>query len=418
MGKVWGASGRAIAIGMTVLLSACKTAPEWDELAPRDTADASTAGAAGAGRGGAGNGGAVSGTGGNGAVAGIGATGGVGGVGATGGTGAAGAPAQPWKPHFDLGTPGWRNSTTPFCTERFGGIRGPQVWSDDGTVFALVSATAACGEDYAPCGGQGSTVYSNSGRGWATLQRLPGSNLHVKLAGFPGGSLLLDDLDCGIRIMDRSGNTRCMFEDTRRIGVRDLFAAGDGSAYALIGGELMKLTGETWAPFGNVKTVDYSGAVWGDSGRIVLVDSEKLAVQGDASGRFVALPNAPSAWFSEVWVSGKDVWLADQLGVLHHFDGTRWRSIDTGLKAEILGLWGSRDGVLYFYSGAGFGRWNGAAIELFAIPPSGLQFVAFSSIWGNSASEVFVGVQDLLLRKSPCSGSFILFFDGKQFHRF
>jgi hypothetical protein len=101
-----------------------------------------------------------------------------------------------------------------------------------------------------------------------------------------------------------------------------------------------------------------------------------------------------------------------------HFDGTQWETIDTGINDEILGLWGSSDGILYFYSTRDFGRWNGHAVELFAKAPTLPSRIRFTSIWGNSSSEVFVGVEDDDLRDFKCSGAFTVFFDGSQFHLF
>jgi hypothetical protein len=39
-------------------------------------------------------------------------------------------------------------------------------------------------------------------------------------------------------------------------------------------------------------------------------------------------------------------------------------------------------------------------------------------MWGNSSSEVFIGVQDQSLRGYECSGAFTLWFDGAELHRF
>ena len=74
-----------------------------------------------------------------------------------------------------------------------------------------------------------------------------------------------------------------------------------------------------------------------------------------------------------------------------HFDGRKWNAIDTGVGDELLGLWGSADGMLYFYGASAFGRWNGHAIELFATAPIAPNGIRFTGIWGNSATEVFLG---------------------------
>ena len=42
----------------------------------------------------------------------------------------------------------------------------------------------------------------------------------------------------------------------------------------------------------------------------------------------------------------------------------------------------------------------------------------FEDIWGNSSSEVFVTINDRSYQDNACGVSFVLWFDGAEFHQF
>ena len=43
--------------------------------------------------------------------------------------------------------------------------------------------------------------------------------------------------------------------------------------------------------------------------------------------------------------------------------------------------------------------------------------MGFTSLWGNSENEVFVGVTDASGQTEECGPTFLLHYDGEKFHR-
>lgn len=356
-----------------------------------------------------------------------GSAGSFGGTSGSGGTGgSAGAPvrqpAPPWQPPFALGAPGWRNSTSPFCTEHYGLIRGPQLWSDSQTTFALLRAECNVLADV-PCGGEGASLYANSGEGWRLLRRFAEGAGNRRLTGFPGGPLLMSTGHCGIARVERAGNISCSWRSAgpTQEWVDEIFAVPGGRAYALINQDLeaqrvLALANDAWTDFAPLTTDPLSTTMTAGPEALVVADYDGRVERGTAPG-LTPIAGAPAGGCTAIWTFGKDVWLANRVGELVHFDGTSWHVVPTGIHDELLGLWGSDDGILYFYSVGGFGRWNGEPIELFAngdVQPTSRYF---TGIWGNSANEVFLSFVDNTLRGYACSGAFVLYFDGSQLHR-
>jgi hypothetical protein len=329
-------------------------------------------------------------------------------------------PAPVWQPHFELSNPGWRNSTEPLCTERFGVMgAAPEIWSELDTVFALVSAQ--CNPFVKPCGGEGTTLYENAGGGWAPLYEVASSGSNTHLTGVPFGELVVYNDSCGITFIDHQGVSKCSWRDQQYNGVQHAFMLPNGSGYALSRDTLLKYDGATWGSFATFPTLasTLSGAIWANTQNIVVTGFQQFVVRGDQSGTFSPLPSLPAGDYTSVWAfSADDIWLANRVGHLLHYTGSIWQTIDTGIGREILHLWGSDDGVLYFISAQDFGRYNNEGLEILIQAPEVDNGVSFSSLWGNWSNEVFVGVRDLDFSDYECSGVFAVFFDGTAFHLF
>jgi hypothetical protein len=328
-----------------------------------------------------------------------------------------------WEPPFDLAQPGWRNSTEPLCTERFGGVWA-RVWSDDQAVFALVSAScnvlAGIG-----CAGAGTTLYQNSGNGWVPLKTwIPAAATSgggpTELAGFVGGPLIVYPDECGISFVDRAGSAQCAWQNTAVEYISSVFATPNGNAFALVGKQLWSYS-NTWSLVWTLPADSPEATVVRASGdSAVIAGYTQLALRGSSSGNFAPLPAVPAGDYTSAWVFGSnDIWLANSFGHLVHFNGSTWQIIDTRTDAGIDGLWGSPDGTLYFYSQRAFGRWNGQKVEVFAQATlAQWSLFNFTHIWGNSSNEVFLGAIQKDFRDYECSGVFSIWFDGSQFHVF
>ena len=95
-------------------------------------------------------------------------------------------------PSFDppienLGDPGWRDSTEPWCVSGEMARNGWDLWSDERGVFVIIDL-------YDPSGGSGPlwaehTIYFNGGAGWGPYLSGPSSDHETcvnELTGVPG----------------------------------------------------------------------------------------------------------------------------------------------------------------------------------------------------------------------------------------
>jgi hypothetical protein len=323
----------------------------------------------------------------------------------------------PWQPHFELGAPGWRQSSEPLCTDRFGGITARGVWSDGDHVFALV-ATQCNVLAGIRCGGEGLALYENGGDGWRVLYETKTDNGVIGVSGFAGGDVIIygGHNDCsGITHVTRDGDVRCAFVDENFLGVSAVATVGD-VGYALHTDRLLSYEAPEWREVALLPNASASSLWAGDDG-VAAAGYGQLVLRGKSGAELSAVAGAPAGNYTAVWSFGADVWLANTVGQLLHFDGQAWDVIDTG-TGEALQLWGSADGVLYFIGDKSFGRWKDGTIELFAQRPATANMIRFTGIWGNSANEVFLSVFDQSLRDYKCSGAFMVFFDGSELHAF
>jgi hypothetical protein len=331
-------------------------------------------------------------------------------------------PAPPWKPPFDLADPGWRQSTKPLCTERFG-TTWARVWSDDAAVFALVSAgcNTLAG---VPCGGHGTTLYQNGGSGWMPLKTWTSpagatGGGPTGLAGFVDGPLVIYPDDRCISFVDRTGKVECAWENTAGTFISDVLTVGSSAAYAIVGKQVFAYS-NAWNPIGTLAAqAPEAVALGATADTVVVAGYSQLALRRGQSGDFEPLPAAPAGNYTSAWVFGRDdIWFGNSFGQLVHFNGTTWQIIETGVE-QIDGLWGSPEGTLFFYTPRAFGRWNAQGVQLFAeatLEQSSL--FQFTDLWGNSSNEVFLGVIQRDLRDYECSGVFTVWFDGSKFHLF
>ena len=324
--------------------------------------------------------------------------------------------APEWKPHFELASPGWRASSEPLCPQRFGDVRSRGVWTNGDHVFGLVATQCNVLAGVA-CGGEGVALYENQGEGWRLLYETTSTNGVRGISGFVGGEIILygGHEDCsGITHIASDGQMRCAFEDENFLGVRAVATAGD-TGYALLSDRVLRYAAPEWR---EVAALSKSGdALWAGDESVLAAGYGDLVMRGTDGSDIGPLAGAPAGDYSAVWSFGPDVWLANSAGQLVHHDGQAWDVIDTG-TGEMLQLWGSSDGVLYFISDKSFGRFRNGVVELLVPPPTAANFVHFTGIWGNSADEVFLSVVDQTLRDYKCSGAFMVYFDGTEFHAF
>jgi hypothetical protein len=149
------------------------------------------------------------------------------------------------------------------------------------------------------------------------------------------------------------------------------------------------------------------------------------------------IPGVPAGDYHGAWIyAPNDIVLGNTLGHLVRYDGARWTVTDTGTGESVFRLWGADDGTLFFITPTYFGRVVGTQVDLFRIiaegePPQSVgpggsgtfdsfppSHDIFQDLWGNSSTEVFVGVHAAGFAENRCGGVFALWFDGEAFHVF
>lgn len=149
-------------------------------------------------------------------------------------------------PIENLGDPGWRDSTEPWC---YGGEmdrNGYDLWSDSRGVFVVL-------ELYASDGGpmrEEHTIYFNDGSGWSTYLTEPSMSMEVcvtSLTGLPGGALLGWDTNMATcKLTTFVGGVG----RSEGFSVYDVCVVNEELAYAVPVGDprIVKFEGGSWGP--------------------------------------------------------------------------------------------------------------------------------------------------------------------------
>jgi len=365
-------------------------------------------------------------------------------------------PDGTWDPPFDatwdlpvdnLGEPGWRDSTDPFCRDSGWYVMSWDVWSDTRGVFAIVvemnpGPSTWPTDDPAMAPGR-SYVAFNDGTGWSErfveLTGFEDSMCTGDLTGIPGGTLLRriqDGFMCGEGTMTDGGLT------LENMVAQALFVVDDTLAYAILSsGLLLYYDGAGWGPY-PPDPIPYGASIlWADRSSIFVAGSSGVIMSEEGEGWRIH-DTGTIEDVSTLWGFGPDdVWAGTYSGSLLHLSGGIWQRVDwpdMGDSSDpmscrhrgdsITGMWGS-GGVLYFHTsnqiamwdGAGFtvlGYWPGVDVDL---PGGGHDCggrIGVNAIWGNSADEVFLAVTDPGRTISDCGAEMLLWWDGHAFHWF
>ncbi len=369
---------------------------------------------------------------------------------------------EPWDPPIDdLAEPRWRNSGDPLCTEMQNDIMSHSVWSDSRGVYVLASGSGN-GEyhyeldesvmppgfpvtssslipPFGSCVGEGCPrieIYFNDGNGWESVFREdlmapffgPGE---TQITGFDNGPLLMfgyqdifsiisSSSACGLATIE-NGDKTC--EPISY--VEDVFVVNNSSAYASYEGDLIRYNGSSWGPL--------PGALSDNSINVIWANETHLYGTMNGAGRIVELHNG--AWelldtgtleeFTALWGFGEsDLWAGTDNGsVFHCEEGTcgeiSWQGDDCAYDSEVGQIWGS-NGTVYFYTPSSIARIVDSEVEVLAsLPcPEDQEVPRITSLWGNGPNEVFFTIVDESFPRRECGVTYVVWFDGKEFHRF
>jgi hypothetical protein len=345
---------------------------------------------------------------------------------------------EPWVPPLpaeDVGEPGWRQSEEPFCTNRSGNTYAHSVWSDSRGVFVAAITDGQNNQNTMCPWCIQESIYFNDGSGWTPVAGAVSGNPNepqisgqLTLTGFDGGPLVLygygayhpmTGIPCGLALLE-NGQRDCEPVD----GVTDVHVVRRDLAYGALQGSLIQYDGERWGPV--------TAPAPGQGGLSMLwADETVVMATGAMAGTIYTLRNG--GWqientrtlenFSAIWGFGpSDVWAGTVQGGLHHFDGTTWNEVEwpgsgCSYDSVITGMWGA-GGVLFFSTSTSLTRVDGTqaqTIAQWACNPNAVT-PRISSVWGNSANEVFIAVVDDRQPLNTCGTTFLLYYDGNQFH--
>jgi hypothetical protein len=345
---------------------------------------------------------------------------------------------EPWTPSFDdpdlVGDPGWRDSDDQLCAGA-GRDRAytSSVWSNQSGVYAV----SVVEEVYNPnlpngCGGcTHERVDFNDGSGWTEVEgvreednRFGQSAGALAITGFDNGPLILYGFSsqkmgqlCGLSMLE-DGVRTCQPVD----GVTDVQVVNDQLAYALLGGNLIRYDGTNWGPLPvDMPVQNELQFLWADSTVAVMTGISPGRIYTLRDGAMRIEDTRTLDHFASIFGFGPDdVWAGTFEGTLYHYNGTAWSQVELPEiecgQPPIYGLWGA-NGVLYIVTQSRVMRWDGNRVKTLAqIDCSRGAVTGFTSIWGNSENEVFIGMLDNG-SFDKCGPSYLLYYDGSQFHR-
>lgn len=345
-------------------------------------------------------------------------------------------PRPAWNPDIPLGSPGWKQSTVPFCSEDVAFLH-PFVWATPGEVYVAVNAACLSAESIPTCnwdpalgGYVGGTVYKNDGTGWKRIYR-HSAGCSGPMEGYVDGRLALALGDCPQALIADDGTATCIWTGSAdflplsaTVTGGMLFVIGvDPPAYSAL--ELWKYDGVGWT---KTKT-------WSESTNQTVAPPSVTLINGflverdDAGVFWVGAPaqpdsvtpisGAPPGQTGGQWTyGGPDLLLGYSNGGVAHFDGAQWVLGASGFTGVLPKMWGAPDHTVFFNAeanaGVGFGRWSsGVGTPIFV--SSMLSVDDFS---GTTSTEVFLAVTDLSFSAYSCGSTFLLWYDGSVFHPF
>ena len=352
-------------------------------------------------------------------------------------------PAPVWQPLIPLSTPGWQQSTVPFCDSHQGSEDGSAVWADTRGVFSLVYAECPTTLSGGSCdqSAVGMELQFNDGTEWKPIYELT-SGASWRISGFPptgpvvipGYSLnphdpnyrqsitFLGDTTTeslnpgGVHLVTQSVTTA----DTRAFVMLAFFGVALNHGYALINetdlttNALLEYQNGSWS---KLSTLEFSAsAVWSDGATIAVAGSnQSIALRAPGSTKFQRLDGVPVGDYGTVWgFSSNNIWAGNSAGQLVQYDGSAWQVVQTNANDSITRLWGA-NGALYYTTSSEFGRWNGTQLDVLVPASAGIRM---RDLWGRSQNEVFLAVSDPTFAQYKCGDKFLVWFDGTSFHRF
>ncbi|MBN1654587.1 MAG: hypothetical protein JXA30_12525 [Deltaproteobacteria bacterium] len=377
---------------------------------------------------------------------------------------------EPWNPPIDdLGEPRWRNSGESLCTEMHNDVTTHSVWSDSRGVYVLVSG-ASIGETtyeidssllppgfppidtlppglvppFGKCIGEGCPrveIYFNDGNGWDSVYQEEGTVMgpfspgEMRLTGFKNGPLLLYGEQgisfpfgvssaCGLATIENGVKTCEPINN-----VDDLFVVNSDLAYGIYNGEVIRYNGSSWGPLPGAMSNNWINQIWADEAHLFGTTDGAGRIIELRDGTWSLLDTGTLLNFYAIWgFSESDLWAGTYEENIFHCDEEGCSELSwPGEKCEytsgIREIWGS-DGVVYFYTDSTIARIVDSEVEILASFPCPdyeyeyQEVPRITSMWGNGPNEVFFTIVDESFPRRECGVTYVVWFDGNEFHRF
>jgi hypothetical protein len=268
-------------------------------------------------------------------------------------------------------------------------------------------------------------VYRNDGNRWRQIYALSSAS------GLPYGSQITGTAErgpvliggqCAFLELTTNGAPSCIWNDAPNA---EFFGVGtaSGALFGLFLSEsphaVRRYDGTDWA---DVTTLEEGGAatIAASDDFVVVAGGDALVWAGQAGGSFSQMSGVPAGGYAAAWTRGADdITLGDGAGHLAHYDGQRWTVLDTGTVDPILRVWQAPEGTAYFITQSQFGRAKNGQVELlYSHAPLAYPDHTFVDLFGNSENEVFLTVNASQFAAEECGMTFVVWFDGSEFHQF
>lgn len=345
-------------------------------------------------------------------------------------------PAPAWAPEFPVtGNPGWGSSTTPVCVDDTGKISAWDVFVDANAVYVRSLVYNNVFDLGSPWAGRpsGQAIHRNDGSGWARRLWAPTDYSLFSADGMianAAGDLFVAGLGSSGRVA--CGVTRIAHGPLTAAGVTcqlqtdgwlpRLFLAPGDRPFALMSSEILTYAHATgWSKRFELPS-GMPSDLWTDGAAIVVGGSDQTAFVVDSAGLHDLTNDIPLGSYGAVWGFGPgDAWFGSNHGELLHYDGTSFTSVPTGLAgcpdAAFQALWGHGT-TLYFLTSRAFGRIDGGTVERFVDLPCDAH-TTFRDLDGTvDGSRIVLSLVDPAYTDYACGSTFLVWFDGHDFHRF
>jgi hypothetical protein len=326
-------------------------------------------------------------------------------------------------PLMPLGQRGWRDSEGPtFCHSlRFAEF--PLLWADEEGIAvatlghcegALDSPTFACASRPAEEQDTGTDIRYNDGSGWRWVYGHPVAVLG--LSGFAGTqTFILTAGEAGVATLDLEGKLFPLFAGkpkhyyTAPTGLasgRVLVTVSDNESQSLLE------VGES-----NASTIYDSSGRWGGryawhSDTIYIYDDYSFYV-ASSGGAFEVIPDSPvGGWEALAADASGGLWAASTEQLVY-FDGSAWTVIGDLPGESVHGIATVGDD-LYLAASSHFLKATRTEVTSI-VYDLGLIFTAVAA---SPSGDVFVAARDMATANDQCSGDFVAYWDGAEFHLF